>query len=167
MRIHISLMFLGLLLGLMANAQENKKPNTLLAKNMEDGSVFLKWVCEKVYYEDGFNLYRKTNNSDWQKLNTSPLLWNDSEVSKIAETFTELEMFKGLFQKITVTEFQGNVASVFALQKAFSNNDFAKAIAVGYQDEGAISNSNYTYRLTAIENGQEIEMDQIQITAGN
>ncbi|MDE0773055.1 MAG: fibronectin type III domain-containing protein [Salibacteraceae bacterium] len=164
---HISFIIIAILIALSSFSQVERKPNSLLAKNMEDGTVFLKWVCEKVYYKEGFNVYRKTENSDWQKLNNSPLLWNDTEIVRIAQSSPDVTMFNGVFQKISVAEFQESVASVFALQKAFKNNEFALAIAVGFIDENPLSGTTYTYKLNAIENGQEVEMDQLQITAGN
>ena len=164
---HISLLVIAILIALSSFSQGERKPNSLLAKNMEDGTIFLKWVCEKVYYKEGFNVYRKTGNEDWQKLNSAPLLWNDTEIARIAESFPDVTMFNGVFQKISVAEFQENVASVFALQKAFQNNEFALAIAIGYIDKNALTGTVYNYKLNAIENGQEIEMDQLQITAGN
>ncbi len=164
---HISFIIIAILVNLSSFSQVERKPNSLLAKNMEDGTIFLKWVCEKVYYKEGFNVYRKTGNEDWQKLNNSPLLWNDTEIARIAQSFPDVTMFNGVFQKISVAEFQESVASVFALQKAFKNNEFALAIAVGFIDENPLSGTTYTYKLNAIENGEEVEMDQLQITAGN
>ena len=164
---HTSLSLIAILIALSSFSQGERKPNSLLAKNMEDGTIFLKWVCEKVYYKEGFNVYRKTGNEDWQKLNSTPLLWNDTEIARIAESFPDVGMFNGVFQKISVSEFQENVASVFALQKAFQNNEFALAIAIGYIDKNSLAGTTYKYKLNAIENGQEVEMDQLQITAGN
>ncbi len=147
-------------------AQEDRKPNTLLVKNMQDGTVFLKWVCEKVYYEEGFNVYRKTDIGAWEKLNKDPLLWNDTEIARISGIYPDVAMFNGIFQKITVKEFQENVASVFALQKAFQFNEFALAMAIGYVDKTASSGTSYSYKVVAIENGLETEMDQKQLTVG-
>ena len=161
---HIVLLLLLVFLASVGNAQEDIKPNHLLAKNQQDGTVFLKWVCAKVYYEEGFNVYRKTNSGNWEKLNPTPLLWNDKAIGEVAKAFPDVSMFVGVFSKISIEEFQGNVASVFALQKAMQNNDFALAMAIGFIDQNTILGTTYTYKVTALENGIEIDIDQLTFT---
>lgn len=160
--------FVALIIG--ANnllAQEDKKANNLLVKNSKSGSVLLKWICEDVYYQEGFNLYRKTDSEDWKKLNTAPLQWDNEAVKTATESEPALNSYIDFFTKVSYQDFRESILKLVVVKSVIASNEFAFAIGLGFEDKTVEKGVNYTYRVTAIENGTEIEMDQTSITSKN
>ena len=128
----------------------------------EDG-VHLRWKTDA--QADGYHIYRKDNNSDWQKLTNIPVSFI-SDNGTIKELLGyQANVYLGMFNvpthnsDITKALFKKTVNDTETFKwiqiMAVVNHEMAKALGLIYLDETIAVNQSYEYQIRSIRNGVE------------
>jgi fibronectin type 3 domain-containing protein len=138
----------------------------LFPRNTDDGRIQLKWITNKVLYEEGYNLYRATS-GEWVKINSTPFAKPANVPADLASKDKDAEMFFAMIkQEGSMAQFHESFTRLFVLIHSVENNDFAQSIGISYIDSEVQQGTNYKYRLTALWKGKEIEIADTNITVG-
>lgn len=125
----------------------------------EGNVIWLKWLSEDVYYEEGSNLYRKEQNaSTWTKLNDTP--FKKGVVLPIAADLAkekDLSLAIDLAKSVDRSNFKG-IIKINILLKSLQSTAFAKYMGIFYEDKTVEIGKTYLYRATRIKNGIEQEI---------
>ena len=128
----------------------------------DQGSILLKCFSQEVYFDNGINIYRRTESEqDWKKLNVSPFkkgdyvipqskIDNDKILKRLIDFATKVphEKIKG-FVKITM------------LIDAIQNNEYAKFLGILYEDNTVQKGMRYEYKVCKITNTNSEEVVSI------
>jgi fibronectin type 3 domain-containing protein len=125
-------------------------------RQSEKKAVIVKWFAKKVYYKDGFNVYRKSEGeSGWIKLNATPVNVKATTPPALAQKDKEIKAFLSVVNKTPYDEFQKGVAKVFIVMKAILSPEFAELLGVIYYDETAEYGKAYQYEVRGILGANE------------
>jgi fibronectin type 3 domain-containing protein len=114
-------------------------------------AIIVKWFARKVYYKDGFNVYRKAEGeTNWTKLNAQPLKVKAVVPPAIAQRDKDLKALLDAVNKTPYDEFQKGVPKVFVLMKAIMSPDFAELLGTIYYDETAEAEKSYQYEVRGL-----------------
>lgn len=148
-------------------AQNKEHEGYLFVRNTESGEVEVKWITNKVLYKEGYNLYKDDGSGTWQKLNEQPFTKPDQLPDAVKSLDPDHEPIFMMFeQEESFEAFQDGMARLFFLIQTVKSGPFAQAVGLGYLDQNVNQSSRYKYRLTALYNGEEIEIADTAITAG-
>ncbi len=150
---HIILLPL-LLGGFLTIGQETGSGKVLVANDYRDetsSAIVVKWFDEKVYYPDGFNVYRRKGTTNWVKLNEQPL--NVSETAP--EGAEDVDAFLKLIKDTPYKEFQDSFMPAIMAINAILDPSFADLIGIQLYDETAQAGKRYQYRVTSIDKKKE------------
>ena len=120
-----------------------------------EGGLVIKWICKTIYREDGFDLYRREEGTDWIKLNTNPI-----NLTKNYQNDNNLDSEEQGLYDFTVqsnySDFQTSFPKVFVLIKSIYNNYMANLIGIIYYDKIAKEGLTYQYKL--VGSGSNVEL---------
>lgn len=115
------------------------------------GAVVVKWFARKIYYKDGFNVYRKAEGElSWTKLNAQPLKVKTIVPAAVAQRDKEIKTLLDVVNKTPYEEFQKGVPKVFVLMKAIMSPEFAELLGTIYYDENTEMGKNYQYEVRGL-----------------
>lgn len=118
----------------------------------------VKWYNQQLIYKKGVNIYRKeTGESDWTKLNISPILIQPTVPPALLQRDEDLQMFVDMAKEMNVAEEDGFLLlSLFG--KSFQSADYSRLIGIQYDDRTAAWGKTYQYRVMKLEGNKEIEL---------
>jgi hypothetical protein len=154
-----NLLYISLLLLPVTLFSQGVSRGVLFASNAENSSnIIVKLLVAEAYHPNGFDLYRKSDNSDWTKINSSAIQLNqNANVSGFDEESRQL--YKAITGS-TYAEFSTSMARAFLLIKAIYNNDFAKVIGICYEDNSSKEGTIYQYKITLHDDSKEIAVTE-------
>ncbi len=125
----------------------------------QDNALWIKWLSNDIYYEEGTNLYRREQNATtWTKLNDAPfkkgvLLPATDDFAKEQDLSIAIDLAKSIDR----SNFKG-IVKINILLKSLQSTAFAKYMGIFYKDKTAEVGKVYIYRVTKIKNGTEQEL---------
>ena len=134
---------------LTVHSQEYK----LFGDATENG-IRLKWMSKNNTNTSGFDLYRKENGGDWQKLNATAILPSpvikESELKSTKNLFPKDDAYSYYIQYKNANESTENKKQysnyTLALAAVYSNA-VAQHMGVFYEDASVVKGKKYTYKL--------------------
>lgn len=132
-------------------------------------AISVKWIALKVYYPDGFHVYRQAKGeSNWTKLTASPITVSKTVPPALSLQDPNMVTFLDNVNKVTYAEFQKSVMRVFVVIKAIKSPEFAELLGVVHNDETAQSGISYRYQVKGITGIAETLINTSPyITSGN
>lgn len=125
--------------------------------NNTDKTIYIKWFLKGAVQKEGVNLYRKTNNGNWLKVNNQPITIKP-EISEVLKENTLAETYYSAFKNYDVENIEGRAFIVVnTLALAIYNNDFAETMGMQYQDTQVSFGEKVTYKVVVIKNNIETE----------
>jgi uncharacterized protein len=144
---------------LVQNAKLNSSANT---------AIHVKWYSQSFIYPKGVFVYRRVQGeSEWKRLNNSPLLIQKTVPPAMLKRDKELTAFHSIVSELGKSKNNGfTLLSLFG--KSFQSQDFSRLIGIQWDDDKVTWGSTYEYRVTQLVNSQEIELGvSSAIQAGN
>ncbi|MBS1495169.1 MAG: hypothetical protein JST55_16805 [Bacteroidetes bacterium] len=126
----------------------------------KEKSVIIKWFQEKNRFDDGVNIYRKDNtDNNWIKLNDKPL----KKPAKLTESEAKAgDKNSAIYNYILYNAPKDAVDyenwEFTLILKTLLDNDFAKYAAMSYSDSKVEAGKKYTYKVSYISGGSEVEL---------
>ncbi|MBP9096656.1 MAG: hypothetical protein KBG21_08600 [Ignavibacteria bacterium] len=163
---YIKIIFLVLIFSQVSQAQNSFVKAGYTPK---ENAITIKWFQEKNRFDEGVIIYRKDNvDNNWVKLTDKPL--------KKPAKLTENEMKAGdknnaIYNYIIYStpkdamEYE-NWEFTLILQTLL-NNDFAKYTGMGYSDSKIEAGKKYTYKVSYLRSGAEVELGTTDETGIN
>lgn len=112
-----------------------------------EGNV-IKWVANRVYYQNGFDVYRQAQGAAaWEKLNEKAINVKSSVPTYLKAKDPDTEKLLGYVKDMKYEEFQTNLIRVFVAIKTVQEPAFAEVMGVVYYDETAQKGTNYRYKV--------------------
>jgi len=112
--------------------------------NHPDGGIQVKWIYYELYHPDGFNIYRKEGAGEYQKLNSSPIKFNDN----LGFSFDKEEQdLVSAMKKLSHAEMKGSMIRAFILIKSIYNNELAETMGIYFHDQTAQKGKKYQYKI--------------------
>jgi hypothetical protein len=111
----------------------------------EDSSKFieLKWFSSELRFENGIDIFRKSENQqEWQKINSKPIR-PDLKVL-LPDEYKEL---RDMVLNIEYSELKENLVLLHILTQAIESNTFARSIGWFYRDTDISENKKYEYKI--------------------
>lgn len=154
-----------------ALAQFNPNGEVFVANDYRSNpssAIVVKWFARKVYYKDGFNVYRRVEGEPtWTKLTAQPIKVKTVTPPALAQRDKEIKALLDVVNKTPYNEFQNGVPKVFVLMKAIMSPDFAELLGTIYYDETAQPSTNYQYEVRGVtDTGEETISTTKSITRG-
>jgi fibronectin type 3 domain-containing protein len=135
----------------------------------KENAITIKWFQEKNRFDEGIIIYRKDNvDNNWVKLNDKPL--------KKPAKLTESEMKAGdknnaiynyIIYSIPKDAMEYENWEFTLILQTLLNNDFAKYAGMGYTDSKIESGKRYTYKVSYLRSGSEVELGTTDETGMN
>ena len=141
------------LCGTMASAQERLVVSnaTVQGKNC----IWLKFYDEKVFYPEGVNIYRITDDEQRIKLNAQPFKKGFYQIPEEKLSLDSmLQEYKGIADNVKPQDVKGFL-SLLLIIKTLEDNDYAKYVGVLYEDCDIVSGNRYAYEVYEIIGGKE------------
>ena len=150
-----------LLISFVTKAQQYK-----LFAASTDKSIQLKWMSKSIENTTSFDIYRKENNGNWQKLNEKPiipsLVIKESELKSAKNLFPNDKAYAFYIKYKNSKENSKNKQDysdyTLALAGVFSN-ELAKHLGVYFEDNTVGKGKKYDYKVT--KSGSEVELSSV------
>jgi hypothetical protein len=171
----LALALIGLVISNKTFAQvqtDNRNGEVYVTNNYDDdssNSIYIKWFADKVYYPDGFAIYRSTGDSEqWVKITAQNLQPHKEVRPSLMEKDKDLAPLLRIVNETPYAEFQSGIQKVFIALKALNSNDFAGTIGIFFKDENTEKNVTYKYKVIGYA-GETEELINISepITSGS
>lgn len=158
---YIKIIFLALIITQIFS-QAIKAQNSFVKAGYtpKENAITIKWFQEKNRFDEGVIIYRKDNvDNNWVKLTDKPL----KKPAKLSESEMKAgDKNNAIYNYIIYStpkdamEYE-NWEFTLILQTLL-NNDFAKYTAMGYADSKVESGKKYTYKVSYLRSGVEVEL---------
>lgn len=128
--------------------------------------IQLKWYFPGLINEEGYNVYRKSKNENWKKLNEVPLKFKHYQPSvQEFQIDTELKSYLDLLGNQVYLKDLSLLACVL---KSFKSEAFSKYLGIFFEDTKTNRNQSYWYKVTGIKNNFEVDSAfSEEINSGN
>ena len=125
--------------------------NVFVTNQSESGKDFIaiKWFSESFIYNEGVNVYRKSDGGEWQRLNDSPVSLYPYTVVEEQEQEVR-EFFNAVLKDPNPAVFQEELILFQFLLQGILDNDFAKHAGIYFEDKTVIPNVKYQYKIERI-----------------
>ena len=132
---------------------QNAKGNSLASFTLN-----VKWYNQQLVYKKGVNIYRReAGESNWTKLNASPIVIQPTVPPALLQRDEDLQMFVDMAKEMDVAEEDGFLLlSLFG--KSFQSPDYSRLIGIQYDDHTTTWGKTYQYRVMKLEGNKEIEL---------
>lgn len=132
---------------------QNAKGNSLASFALN-----VKWYNQQLVYKKGVNIYRReAGESNWTKLNASPIVIQPTVPPALLQRDEDLQMFVDMAKEMNVAEEDGFLLlSLFG--KSFQSPDYSRLIGIQYDDHTTTWGKTYQYRVMKLEGNKEIEL---------
>ncbi len=125
-------------------------------KSPDKPGIMIKWITSEVIPSEGINIYRsEAGTNNWQKLNDKPLnirIQNDPELNAVSKKFIHA------LQTKNIEDLKSDTMSMAILAMQTINDPvFAELMATFYADYDVAYGQNLQYKITSIQNGQEVQ----------
>lgn len=157
-----------ILLFFLASGSIHAQNSQVIAHNPStntDGhtSILIKWYSPEILYREGINIYRRMEGqSNWEKLNTTPIKLKDDVNPEEILKDEELEFYVNLIKEDGI-DFEEEILLFNVLLKSFQSNVFADFLGIYFEDSTAQFGKAYTYRVNKIVGAQETFLGQSQL----
>ncbi|MEM1406381.1 MAG: hypothetical protein AAGG59_06375, partial [Bacteroidota bacterium] len=145
------MMFLTCFMATAQNRPADHMGHVFVTNDFEDdksNEIFIKWFADKLYYPDGFDVFRATGNSNrWEKINDRRIHPATAVRPYIAENNPDLEALLKLMNDTPYEEFQNGMQKVIIALKAMYSNEVAETIGIFFRDKTAKLNATYKYKV--------------------
>ena len=142
------------------NINNEKSAELFVSNNFDnDQGLVIKWITNSIYREDGFDLYRREDGTDWVKLNSIPI--NLTRKSGKDENLDSEQ--QGLYDftlQSSYNDFQSSLPRVFVLIKSIYSNYMASLIGIIYYDKIAREGLTYQYKLVGAGSNFELAISK-------
>ena len=140
---------------LIACASQSIAQTKIILRNRNSKDVEIKWYSQKLFYEEGVNIYRKEQGqTTWEKLNSTVITSGElSEEEK--EKNEDLEFWEDVVQQGDPNNLPA-LLYVQMLSKSFLEPDFASFLGVRYIDKTAVAGKVYQYQIKQLMKGREL-----------
>lgn len=146
-----NIILLGLLIFTLSGISQNTK---IYVKNSEN-SIRVKWYSKQLVYENGVNIYRKTEGTNnWIKLNTKPIIKKEKIADKYIQADSSLLAYMDIIDEISSPDFDG-FSLLNCLVKSIQSPEFANYLGISFTDKTIIPGETYSYKIMEIYNGVE------------
>jgi uncharacterized protein len=151
--------FLFVVLPLVSIAQNTTGQGEVFAINdyrhTGKQTIIVKWFAQKVYYTEGFNVYRKAEDeTTWSKINAQPIRVKPAPPG-LNTRDQESAALLDVVHKTPYNEFQKGLPKVFVVIKAILSAEFAELLGIVYYDEAVSAGKHYQYEVRGILNREE------------
>ena len=132
----------------IAETNAQQAAELFCGNNFKEGSgVSLKWLYNKVYAPQGFDVYRKDSDAgNWNKINDQPVVLQKTLSPGINLDKEATELYNAL--KNSDYETLTSMLRVFSLIKAIYSEELAVLLGIRYDDKTAANGNSYTYKIT-------------------
>ena len=136
----------------------------------DQGAIVLKCFSQEVYFDNGINIYRRTETEQqWTKLNAAPVKKGDYVIPQ--STIDKDKILKRLIDfanKVPHEKIKGFV-KITMLIDAIQNNEYAKFLGILYEDKSVQKGVRYEYKVCKITNTNSEEIVSVSdfFVAGN
>ncbi|MFC4818017.1 hypothetical protein [Flavobacterium sp. GCM10023249] len=146
------------LLSCVMNAQEYK-----LFGASENNAVKLKWMTKNLKGNTGFDIFRSESNGSWQKLNNNPIvpsvIITEAELKSSKNQFPNDKSYEFYIKSKNSKETNPNKKGYEAYQlslAAIFDSQVAKHLGLFFEDNSAIAQKKYNYKIVESSTGKEI-----------
>jgi len=118
----------------------------------EDSLKFieLKWFTPELKFENGIDIFRKSENQqEWQQMNSKPIV-----PDLTVELTDELIELRDVVLKIGYAELKDNLILLHILAQAIESNTFARSLGWLYRDSDIYQNKKYEYKILDSSTGE-------------
>jgi len=135
-----------------------KAQNSIFCKVLENKPRYIsvKWYIPQLVSKEGFYIYRKEVDREWQKITTKPVFYKQYRIPE-----NEFQNDRDLFGYVEMASDENNlkgIAFIACLLKSFKSNVFSNYLGIYFEDTTVIHSAIYRYKLTQLVNGNEIEI---------
>lgn len=141
-----SIFIFGLMLCFGLRAQSIK-----LVVRTDDNTTQLKWFTDKLLADEGVNLYRKSANGSWNKINSTPIRKGDFTPS--ASDFQADPDLKKYMDLLRASKPLESFGLLLAIMQTVKSTPFARAAGLYYSEQK--QNGVTAYKVALIVNGKE------------
>lgn len=142
------------------NINNEKSAELFITNNFDnDQGLVIKWITNSIYREDGFDLYRREEGTDWVKLNSIPI----NLIRKSGKDENLDSEQQGLYDftlQSSYNDFQTSLPRVFVLIKSIYSNYMANLIGIIYYDKIAREGLSYQYKLVGAGSNFELAISK-------
>lgn len=130
--------------------------------SQKEKAIIVKWFAEKNRFDEGVVIYRKDNmSSNWEKLTDKPVKkpakFSDAELKNLDSATA---IYNYMLYNIPTDNVEYENWEFTLLLQTLLNNDFAKYAGLSYADTKIEPGKKYTYKVSYIKSGSEIELKQ-------
>ena len=119
-------------------------------------TIHIKWYFQQLVNRHGCNIYRRTPESEWIRINRDPVQNNYQPTIKDLEKDPQLKNYVNMLHT-GVTSQNGDIRMLALLLKSFSSAPLAKCMGVTFDDDFPSANGLVQYKVARLENGKEVE----------
>ncbi len=150
-----SLLFILILFGVITGTLQAQTFTFKYAP--ETNQLGIKWYTEKLTYNSGVKLYRKTNEEVWVQLTNTPLFPKKYTVmTDILERDTVLMGMVDFLKEESNTGTRNPFVNINLIMKSFSSLELSKYLGIYYLDQEVEANSFYQYKITEAASGKDL-----------
>jgi hypothetical protein len=146
-----TIILLMMTVGAMA---QDRECDVYVSNNASGNGLSIRWIGKQIVYDEGIQIYRKQAGGDWQLLNSAPIMPPKSVSPSRQLAPKSLKMYD-LFMGQSIEEFRAGFAGVFTIIESVKDFNLALALNIAYNDETAIVNNEYQYRIETTLNGKK------------
>jgi hypothetical protein len=120
--------------------------------------ISLKWYTDKLVYQQGVHVYRRSGDSDeWVRLNNQLITLQKAVPAPLVQKDEDLEAFLDMANGLNTVNPEGFVLLNLYV-KSFQSPAFAKLLGIQYDDATVEWGKAYEYKVVRMERGQEVEL---------
>jgi hypothetical protein len=141
------------------SAQESGIGKVLVGNTDDGNAVMVKWVVPSLVAKEGFKVYCRENNGEWQLQNTELIKKMDKLDVPVAERDDALDALEDMISNDNF-DATDNMASLILIVKFVKSNAIARWLGLFYEDKNVVKGRSYEYKITEIQNGSEVVVGQ-------
>ena len=115
------------------------------------GSIEVKWYGPGLINTKGYDLYRKEENEDWKKVNTSRI---QLDTMKLNALHQDKDKLVKAAVKLALQNPLASLSLITTALASFQSEKFCVAIGIFFRDSSVIAHRKYRYRLVYSENNK-------------
>lgn len=150
------IIFILCLLSLTTEAQ-----NMVFSFESETSSIEIKWYTQKLTYNEGVYVYRKTSSTEWVKVSGLILAKKHQISLSNLRTDSTLAEMKEALDEETITDKRHPLMTASLMLKSFESKELSKYLGIYFKDVGIDKKTNYQYKVVTAKNQLVIQSPEI------
>ena len=135
--------------------------NGNMVVKIEDDIIKLKWYSQELVYPKGVNIFRKEENGNWVKLNSSPIKKGKPIEQSILNNDEELKQSYEIVKDIQPTDFK-SIILLNTIVQSFKSDEFADFLGIYFEDKFSTT-KKVKYKVVQLDNEIIAETEYISL----